>query len=287
VSFLRVVRWEMFKLVKRRASYIGFVLCVIFCFAVLIGFYFSEFKGLRRYSGFIDPARFINGWLFAYFATSISFFTLLPLLAAVVPGSQLAGEAKEGTLRALLVRPPSRPSVFAAKALVSFVWLLLLVYVLIFASLLLGHLLLGGGPFLVFEWEFRTTSFVADSGDRLLIFLISGAGVALSLYMVAAFALMLSSMTDNPVIANVGTLGAFFTSSIIHQLPDELMSTQVKDLMPTMHMRFWRELPRLFHPDPEIFDAGRVWSDLAWVGGYIGLFLVIGLIVFCRRDITS
>lgn len=289
MSFLRLLRWEMFKLVRRRASYVGFVLCVIFCLVVLLGFSWSEFKGLRRNSGgLIDPLRYVNGWFFTYFCISISYFTLLPLLAAVIPGSQLAGEAKEGTLRALLVRPPSRPQVFAAKTLVSFVWMLILVYVLIGVALLLGALLLGGGDLMIFEWEFRNNGpWFVDSGDRVWLFLVAGAGAALSLFMIAAFALMLSAMTDNPVVANVGTLGGFFISSIIHQLPDEVMSPDFKALMPTRHMGFWRELPHLFHDDPDRFNAARVWSDLAWVGGYTGLFLLVGLVVFSRKDITS
>ncbi|HTM19319.1 MAG TPA: ABC transporter permease subunit [Kofleriaceae bacterium] len=289
-SFLRLLRWELYKLTRRRATYIGLVLCLGFCAVTLFGFSMSNFQGLRRNSGgLIDPQRYLNGWFYTYFCISICFFTLLPLLAALVPGSQFAGEAKEGTLRALLLRPPSRPALFGAKTLVSFVWLLALVYVLIGLALMMGTIARGGGKMMIFEWEFRQYGpwFVAD-GDRIWLLLLTGLGQAVSLFMIASFALMLSAMTDNPVAATVGTVGGFFISSIVHQLPDEVMSPRFKAFMPTRHMGFWRELPNLFQPyDPDRFAAARFWTDLAWVGGYSLVFLVIGLTVFSRRDITS
>ena len=77
---ITVFRWELLKLAKRRASYIGFALCVVFCVAVIIGFSASEWRGLRRHSSpLFDPTQFINGYFFANFCINISFFSLLPL----------------------------------------------------------------------------------------------------------------------------------------------------------------------------------------------------------------
>ena len=42
MSFLRLVKWELFKLSRQRASYIGFVLCLVFCAVTLFGFGWTQ-----------------------------------------------------------------------------------------------------------------------------------------------------------------------------------------------------------------------------------------------------
>lgn len=288
MMWLRVLRWEIYKLTHRRASYIGFALCALFCAVVMLGFAYSEFKGLKRNSNITDVRAYINGFFYANFCLNISFFTLFPLFGSVIPGSMIAGEAKEGTLRTLLVRPPSRAAVFLTKAVASYLWLQVMVLFMVCFSLLFGYLVLGGGDFLVFVWEFRDFGpWFAEGGDWLWIFLVSGLGAGVSLFMIGAFALMLSAFTDNPVVAHVGTLGVFFISSIVHSLPDQLMSPDFKALMPTKHMTYWHELQQLWHPDLERFNAERFWNDIAWTTGYTAVFLIIGLVAFTRRDIKS
>ncbi|HUH04585.1 MAG TPA: ABC transporter permease subunit [Kofleriaceae bacterium] len=289
MTVLRVLRWELFKLLRRRASYVGFGLCVLFCAVVMLGFAYSQWRGLRANAGFLaDPSRFVNGYFYANFCLEIASFSLLPLFAAVIPGSQLAGEARDGTLRALLVRPPSRPAVFAAKAIASYAWIQLMVLFLLGFALVLGLIALGGGDLMIYVWEYRRQGpWFADSDDRIWIFLTTAAACGASLFMVCAFALMLSSFTDNPVVAHVGTLGAFFISSVVQRLPERVMEPEFKAMMPTKHMSFWHELQHLWHPDPTRFDAARMWNDLTWVTSYTALFLLIGLTVFWRRDITA
>lgn len=288
MTFLRLLKWELVKIARRRTSYIAFVLIALFCALVMLGFGFSRFRGMQKYAALLNsnPLSYVNGYFFANFCLNIAFFSLLPLFATVVPGSQIAGEASAGTLRLMMTRPPSRPSVFLAKALVSYLWLQLIVLFVVVFSLLFGLVVLGGGDFLVYIWEFRKAGlWVADKGDVIWMFLAAALGAGVSLFMISSAALMLSTVTDSPVVAHVGTLGAFFISSIIQRLPDDMMAPAFKAAMPTKHMNFWHEPYRLFHPDSSVFDAGRFWSDLAWCSGYSLLFLGVGMAVFCRRDI--
>jgi len=147
---------------------------------------------------------------------------------------------------------------------------------------------LGGGKLMVFIWEFRKAGpWIAGGNDWIWILLVSVLGSGVSLLMVGAFAMMLSAITDNPVVAHVGTLGVFFISSIIQRIPGQMIAPEFKAMMPTKHMNFWHELSHLWHPDPSRFDAARFWADTAWCVGYITLFLAIGLIVFSRKDIRA
>lgn len=289
MTFVRLVKWELFKLARQRSSYVGFLVCLAFVVVMLIGFEFSKWKQLKAYDGLpFDPMELINGPFFAHFTLNIGFFAVLPLIAATIGGSQIAGEAKDGTLRALLVRPPSRTAVFAAKTIATWAWLQLVVWFLVALALLVGVIARGGGPLLVFIWEFKGDwPWLVDSPDYLLVLVTASIGTGLALFVISAFSLLLTTVTDSPVVAHVGSLGAFFISSVIQRLPDQLVADEVKAALPTSHMNFWHELYRLWEPAPTGFDAARFWADVAWCGGFVVVFLGAGLWWFRRKDVTS
>lgn len=284
----RLVRWELFKLYRRPASYVGFVLCLVFCVVVLIGFAVQDYKGRGIGGIHLDPSVFLNGPFFASFILQIGFFAILPLVAATVAGSQLAAESKDGTLRAMLVRPPSRTAVYVAKALATMIWLQLMVWFLLALALLLGHVAYGGGSMLMFVWEFRTDGFWSVPPSTWWpMLLVASVAITLALALIASLALCVSAMTDNPVVAHVGTLGGFFISSILQRLPDQILGDDFKQLLPTTHMNFWHEVFRWFRPGASRVDYDRLIRDVGWSLGLTVLFLVVGLIVFRRRDLTS
>ena len=63
----RLLRWELFKLYRRPASYVGFVLCLVFCVVVLIGFAVQDYKGRKMGGLGLDPSVYLNGPFFASF----------------------------------------------------------------------------------------------------------------------------------------------------------------------------------------------------------------------------
>lgn len=284
----RLLRWELFKLYRRPASYVGFVLCLVFCVVVLIGFAVQDYKGRRMGGLGLDPSVYLNGPFFASFILQIGFFAILPLVAATVGGSQLAAESKDGTLRAMLVRPPSRTAVYLAKTLATLIWIQLMVWFLLALALLLGHVAYGGGSLLVFVWEFRKDGFwTVPPSTWAPMLLVASVGITLALALVASLALCVSAMTDNPVVAHVGTLGGFFISSILQRLPDQILSDDFKQLLPTTHMNFWHESFRWFHPSGDHVAYARLARDLTWSLGLTALFITVGLVTFRRRDLTS
>lgn len=289
ITLLRLVRWELYKLARQRSSYVGFVLCLGFAIVMMVGFGFSKWRYLKSYQGLpFDPMTLINGPFFAHFSLQIGFVSILPLLAATLGGSQIAGEAKDGTLRALLVRPPSRALVYTAKTIATWVWLQLLVCFLVAFSLMVGTVAYGGGDLLVFIWEFRKDGpWLVEGADVWALFLIVSFGAGSALFVIGALALMLTTMTDSPVVAHVGTLGAFFISSVIQRMPEQLMAEEIREALPTTHMSYWLELYRLWDPVSGTFDAGRIAGDVAWCIGFYVLFLGTGLWWFTRKDVTS
>lgn len=288
-AYLRLLRWELFKLSRQRASYIGFVICLAFVLVMLVGFGMSNWRTLRNYKNLpFDPLELINGPFFAHFTLHIGFFAIMPLLAATLGGSQLAGEAKDGTLRALLVRPPSRLAVFFAKTTATWLWLNLQLVFLVLLALLVGTVAFGGGDLLVFIWEFRKSGpWVVEAPDWGWLMLAGTLGAGVSLFVISALSLMLTTMTDSPVVAHVGTLGAFFISSVIQRLPEQLIADEVRAALPTAHMNLWHELYRLWDVVPGTFDHARFWTDAAWCGGFVVVFLGVGAWWFQRKDITA
>lgn len=288
MTFVRLLRWELFKLYRRPSSYIGFVLCLAFCAVTLFGFGWTQYKGKEIQGLKLDASQYLNGPFYANFVLNIAFFALLPLVVATVAGSQLAGEAKDGTLRALLVRPPSRTLVYLAKAVASLLWVELVIIFLIALALLVGHVAYGGGDLLVYIWEFKSSGFWrVEASDWPVVFALCALGAGAALAVVASVALLLSALTDNPVVAHVGTLGGFFISTVLQRLPDQVMGSSFKELLPTTHMNFWHEIYRWADPAGDGMNRARVLEDLLWCGGLTVVCFAAGLLIFVRRDVTS
>jgi hypothetical protein len=289
VTVLRLVRWELFKLSRQRASYVGFVLSLAFVIIMVIGFKMSRWHYLKKFQtlGF-NPLDLLHGPFFAHYTLQIGFFAFLPLMAATLGGSQIAGEAQAGTLRVLLVRPPSRIAVFLAKSVATWLWLQLNVLFLVALAILVGEIAFGDGPMLVFVWEFRAGGpWVVDSPDWWALLLVVTLGAGVSLFLISALSLMISTFTDSPVVAHVSTLGAYFISSIVEHMPEQLIGAELRAALPTTHMGFRLQLYRFWDPVPGTFDAAAFWTDLLICGGFSVLFLGIGLFWFDRKDVTS
>jgi ABC-2 type transport system permease protein len=288
-GFFNVVRWELSKLARRRSSYVGFALCIGFCLAVLIGFYWSQWRGLRWWGRNlpVDPVSLINGPFFANYVLLIGFFAVMPLLTATLAGSQLAGEARDGTLRTLLVRPVGRMTVYWAKVTATYLWIQLTLLFLVVLGLAIGMAIYGGDQLMVFIWELRSDG-VWMVGPGVWLWLMPAACLAagLSLFVVASIAMMLSAFTDSPAIAHVGSLGIYLISSVLQRLPGELVPDELRQLLPTTHMGYWQQLYKLTHPSA-VFDSTKFVTDLVWCVGFSAVFLAIGAIVFRRRDITA
>jgi ABC-2 type transport system permease protein len=288
-GFFNLLRWELSKLARRRASYVGFVLCGAFCLAVATGFYWSKWWSLRRWGQALpfDPVDMINGPFYANFVLLIGFFALMPLLTATVAGSQIAGEARDGTLRAILVRPVGRVTLYWAKVAATYIWLQLILLFLVGFALLVGIVFKGGGPLLVFVWELRADGpWLIEPSQWAWLLFAASIGAGLSLFVVASLAMMLSTLTDSPAVAHVGSLGAYLISSVLQRLPGDLVPDELRELLPTTHMSYWHELYRLTNPNVT-FDSSRFASDVLWCAGFAAVFLAIGAIVFRRRDITA
>ena len=108
---LTLLRQEIFKLLRSRLLYLSFVMLVIFVLLMLWGFYtYSLHKtgGQVEFKYTYENPSYFNGLIFSLYSAYFAFQLIIPISVSILAGTQIAGEARSGTLRSLLTRPISR-----------------------------------------------------------------------------------------------------------------------------------------------------------------------------------
>ena len=219
-----------------------------------------------------------DGTLFPLAAMGIVLPLFLPIAVAVTAGEAIAGEAQQGTLRYMLVRPVGRTRLLVAKLVSVMAFVVLAVLVVAVTAYVLGLFLLGN------ESVTATGPATSVSGSSLSTpELVGRTALALGYAMlcmlgVAAVALFLSTVADSPLGAALGTLALLVASTL-------LLTLDAADaLNPYLPTRYWLAFVDLFR-DPIL------WRDV--VRGvllqlvYVVVFLGAGWANFMTKDITD
>ena len=191
-----------------------------------------------------------DGTLFPLAALGIVLPLFLPVAVAVVGGDAIAGESQTGTLRYLLVRPVSRVRLLVAKLVSVVAFVVLAVAAVAIVSYVEGRLLLGDGTVTTTGGVVdATTGAVSVSGSPLTQAqmlersALAFGYVVLAMLGVAAIALFLSTLTDSPVAAALGTIGLLIASTVLLGLD------AAESLRPYLLTRYWLAFVDLFR-DP-------------------------------------
>lgn len=217
-----------------------------------------------------------DGTLFPLAALAIVLPLFLPIAVAITAGEAIAGEAQQGTLRYLLVRPVGRTRLLVAKLVSVLAFVVLAVLVVAVTAYVLGVTLLGT--------ESLTTGTTSVSGSSLSTTeLVARTGLALAYAMlcmmgVAAIALFLSTVADSPLGAALGTMAVFIASTLL------LTLDAANVLAPWLPTRYWLAFVDLFR-DPIL------WRDLVRGAllqvGYVAVFLGAAWANFATKDISD
>ncbi|MGN6634783.1 MAG: ABC transporter permease [Oryzihumus sp.] len=217
-----------------------------------------------------------NGSLFAVAALAIVLPVFLPVAVSVMAGDSIAGEAQNGTLRYLLIRPVGRTRLLVAKLVSTVVFVLVAVVTVAVVGFLVGRLLLGHQPL--------SEAVVSVSGSALspaqLVWRIALTigYIAFSMLGVAAMAVLLSTLSDSPLAASLGALAFLIGSSLL------LTVDAARSLQPYLPTRYWLSFVDLFR-DPIL------WSDVqrgaALQAAYVVVLLGAAWANFLTKDVTS
>jgi ABC-2 type transport system permease protein len=214
----------------------------------------------------------VSGGTFAAFVLVLTGGFLATLVAALLFGDLIAGEASRSTLKYLLTVPVPRLRLLAVKVQVSTVLLLAGLLALTLVALLVGVLSYGpggiqvpGGPRLGF-------------GDSVLRLLAATGAALAGLLWAAALGTLLTVVTDSPLAAAGGVVLGSILSRILEQIP---ALGDLRKVLPTHYSSAFRSF--LQAPVDLTPVAASLLSGLIWA-------IVLGTVAawrFTRKDISG
>jgi ABC-2 type transport system permease protein len=217
-----------------------------------------------------------NGTLYPLAAIAMVLPLFLPAAVAITAGDAIAGEAQQGTLRYVLVRPVGRTRFLVAKLVSVMAFALLALLVVAATGYVFGTTLLGHGTAAQAVTTFSGTTL---SGTQLL----GRTGLALlyallSMLGVASVALFLSTIVRSPLAATMGALALLIGSSVLITLD------AAHALRPYLVTRYWLSFVDLFR-DPILWHD--VVHGVLLQVGYVVVFLLAAWANFVTKDITD
>ena len=271
---------ELFKIIKRPRTYIGFLAIFLTVGAMQLAMYYEGEELIsiaiqNLENDFRLEGKIINTNLMTYILLN-SLIIHIPILICLVTGDSIAGEASSGTLRLILQKPYTRTQIYLAKALSGFIYTISLIIFLALMTYVLGYFLFGSGDLIVL----RRGVTVISSDDVMWRFCLAFCSGALSMLVVASLSMMISSFVSNAIGPIVGTISIIIGLNIIFTLGAPLF----KDLIPyifTSHFIKWQ-----YFFDFQIETDKLKLSVLVQLA-YIIVFNAIGIFHFNRKDILS
>ena len=271
----RLIGVELHQLVRSRRTWVTILLIDLLPTIVAVLLALTDI-GPRPGSGpaFLS-AVLTDGTLFPLAAMAIVLPLFLPIAVAIQAGDAIAGEAQQGTLRYLLVRPVGRTRLLLAKLVSVMAFVLLTLVIVAATAYVVGVLLLGNGDI----GQTTTVSGTALSQQQLIGRTFLALCYALLCMLgVAAIALFLSTVVDSPLGAAMGTMAVLVASTLLLTLD---AADSIAAYLPT---RYWLAFVDLFRDPIHWRDVVR---GTVLQGAYVLVFLGAGWANFATKDVTD
>ena len=265
----KVYRWEVAKLLAQKRTYLGLgaaiVVPIIFVVVLVI-----QSGGPND----VPLGRYIRDTGLAVPFVVLFFMSIwgLPLITALVAGDIVAAESQNGTLKTILTRSRERGEVFAGKALATATYTLAVVLAMGLVGLIAGSIAWGFHPLT------SLSGTKVSAGHGLLLLLASLAIYTLALAGIAAFAVMLSTVTRNSAASVVGALMWALFMQLLGVLPG---TESFRPYLLGTQFEAWHGFLRVPADWTPVIRA-------LWVCAlYIGIPLTAAYLVFLRRDVAG
>ncbi len=265
----RVYRWELAKLLAQKRTYLGLgaatIVPIIFVVVLVL-----QSGGPND----VPLGRYIRDTGLAVPFVVLFFMSIwgLPLITSLVAGDIVASETHNGTLKTILTRSRERGEVFAGKVLATATYTLTLVFALGVVGLVAGSIAWGFHPLT------SLSGTKVSAGHGLLLLVASLAIYALPLAGIAAFGLLLSTVTRNSAASVVGALIWALFMQLLGVLPG---TESIRPYLLGTQFEAWHGFLRVPADWTPVVRA-------LWVCAlYIGVPLVAGYLVFLRRDVAG
>ena len=279
----KIICIEWVKTFRKIRTYLGFLAVGFFLPLVFVGIKLSggeldagQFRELSRLSDqFVILGNLFNCFFVSQFMM-MTFFVHIPFLIVLVGADMVAGEATAGTLRMIMVRPPSRMMIITAKIIISIAYTAMLIGFMAMLSLGIGYLLFGSGELLIAD----NGIYIIPASEALWRTLFAFFLGFLAMTVVAALSFLFSVLVENAIGPIVGAMVVVIISLIISQVPIGLFET-IRPYLFTTYSSVWMKM----------YEGVINWTEvLQWVGYlliYIIGFFSLAYILFQRKDILS
>jgi len=265
----RIYRWEIVKLLAQKRTYLGLgsAMAVPLIFVIVLELQSGGPNDvpLGRY---IRDTGLATPFVVLFFMSIWGF----PLITALVAGDIVASESQHGTLKTILTRSRNRGEIFAGKVLASLTYVLAIVFAMGLIGAVAGSIAWGFHPLT----SLSGTSVSASRGVALLA--ASLAVYILPLFGIAAFALLLSTVTRNSAAAVVGALMWALLMQLLGVLPG---TESIRPYLLGTQFEAWHGFLRVPADWAPVIRA-------LWVCAlYVFAPLAAAYLVFLRRDVAG
>jgi ABC-2 type transport system permease protein len=280
-----LLKLELEKLFRARSFYLSFIVLVGFVVLMLWGFYTYAARktggeAVEQFKYTYESKQYFNGLTFALYSLLFSFTLLLPIFVSMSAGSQIAGEARSGTLRMICTRPISRASLVLSKFIVTALHAGLLLTFFIGMNLIIGLIFVGWGNLELYPGPLNLVDVPGKimRDDALVRFGYAVLSGTWALLVIAALALLCSVVFESPVQATVMTIAAYLTLYIVGRVE---FFEHLRPYFFTTDMEFWRDVFK-----PEI-PWQNLWHYACVCGAYKAGLLLATVLIFERKDIVT
>ena len=263
---MRLIRFELIKILTRWRTYIGFIAFGLIVPMVVAGLKLGGQQSFERrllsliQEDFIIGGNVLNGWFFGLFFMS-ALWVHIPIVLTIVAGDQIAGEGNAGTFRFLLTHAVSRTRIITAKFVVTLIYTA--ATVLFIGGLTLGLSLwaFGSGDLLVI----RQGILVIPEAQLMHHFLMAYGLATLAMFVVSSLCFFFSALTDNSIGPIAATMAVIIVSLIIISLPFDIFQA----IRPYLFVHYFDVWQRVFD-DPIPWNTIRMHAAILF--GFIVVF---------------
>jgi ABC-2 type transport system permease protein len=268
-AVVKVYRWELAKLLAQKRTFLGLgaavLVPIIFVVVLLLQSGGPNDVPLGRY---IRDTGLAVPFVVLFFMSIWGF----PLITALVAGDIVAAEHHNGTLKTILTRSRDRGQIFSGKVLAVITYTLTIVFAMGLVGVIAGSIAWGFYPLT----SLSGTKVSAAHGFALL--LASMAIYVLPLAGIAAFALFLSTVTQNSAASIVGALMWALFMQLLGVLPG---TESFRGYLLGTQFEAWHGFLRIPADWAPVIRA-------VWVCAlYILVPLFGAYLVFLRRDVAG
>ncbi len=286
---------EVFKIFRKPRTYLAFAIITGFIFLIQLGLllngkeFFSFVLGSVNDTMDVDYKSLINGYAVCFAILNL-LLVHVPILVALVAGDIVSGEASMGTLRLLAAKPVSRTQIILAKFSASALYILIMLIWIAFTSLFLSLVFFGSDNLMITK---VTDIRIIESGDVMWRYYCAFGFAFIAMLVVAALALLLSTLSENSIGPIVATVGIVIICTLISEMEIPIYQKYIRPYLFTSYMLGWKGFFYInFNDDNQtikgsIENLPAVLKSIGALVSYIVLFVTASVVIFKRKDILS